>query len=391
VVSCTEVAGKSGPEYLFTLEPKAEGEATCERCGLGCRSIHDRTIRQIRDLPVFGRPTTLHLPRRRVWCMRCGPALERLSWLDKGARITRRLAEFASALLEAMTVQDAAALLGLDWKTVRAIDKLQLESRFGRLDLREVRFLAMDEFAIQKGHRYATVIIDYETRRVLWVGRGRTRSAVRPFFETLSEQQRKQILAVAMDMNSAYELELRQYCPQAEIVYDLFHVVAKYGREVIGRVRVDEANRLRADKQGRKMVKGSQWLLLRNRENITREADRIRLAELLSANASLMTAYVLKDDLKQIWKQTSEIQSRSLWDAWIQRACESGIQPLIRFARNLAGYVDGILSSWRWKLNTSVLEGINNRIKVIKRKAYGYRDDDYFFLKIKAAFPGIRR
>lgn len=391
VVSAVEVEGRDGPEYLFTLESAPVGAPSCERCGAPCRSIHDRAIREIRDLPVFGRPTRLLLPRRRVWCRRCGPALERLSWLARNSRITQRLAEYASDLLEVMTVRDAAAMLGLDWKRVRAVDKLQLQRRFGGLDMTGVRLLAMDEFAIQKGHRYATVIIDYETRRVLWVGRGRTRTDLRPFFEALSAEQRGQIQAVAMDMNSSYELEVKKHCPQAEIVYDLFHVVAKFGREVIGRVRVDEANRLWADKPERKLVKSSHWLLLRNRENIGKDSDRVRLDELLKANAALMTVYVSKDDLKEIWKQNSESQARSLWDAWIQRAIESDIQPLILFAKRLAGYVEGILSSSRWKLNTSVLEGINNRIKVIKRMAYGYRDDEYFFLKIKAAFPGIRR
>jgi transposase len=391
VVSVAEVQGKDSPEYLFTLEPEPEGVPLCERCGEPCRSIHDRSIRQITDLPVFGLPVRLLLPRRRVWCRRCGPALERLSWLGKNARITQRLADFAASLLVAMTVRQAAAMLGLDWKTVRSIDKLQLQDRFGQLDMSGVRLLAMDEFAIQKGHRYATVVIDYETRKVLWIGRGRTRAEVRPFFEGLTEEQRSNIKAVAMDMNASYELEVKLFCPQAEIVFDLFHVVAKYGREVIGRVRVDEANRLRADKQERKLVKSSHWLLLRNRENTGKESDRVRLDELLSANAVLMTVYVLKDDLKEIWKQTSEPEARSLWEAWIQRALESGVQPLMQFAKRLAGYVEGIISSSRWKLNTSVLEGINNRIKVIKRMAYGYRDDEHFFLKIKAAFPGNRR
>jgi len=317
--------------------------------------------------------------------------VEHLDWLGPNARITGRLADYASSLLSAMTVLEASGLLGLDWKTVRNLDKRRLEREYGQLDMAGVRLLAMDEFAIHKGHRYATVILDYDTRRVLWIGKGRSRAELRPFFEALTAEQRGQIQAVAMDMNASYELELKQFCPRAEIVYDLFHVIAKYGREVIGRVRVDEANRVRADKPQRKLIKGSTWLLLRNRENITREADKIRLAEVLNANAALLTVYVLKDDLKNLWKQADEKQARSLWEGWLERAQESGIQALIKFARRLAPYVEGIISSCRWKLNTRVLEGINNRIKVIKRIAYGYRDDDYFFLKIKAAFPGVGR
>lgn len=140
-------------------------------------------------------------------------------------------------------------------------------------------------------------MIDPTCKRVLWVGRGRAREDVRPFFELLGPQRCGGVLAVAMDMNAAYDLEVRRHCPGAEVVYDLFHVVAKYGREVVDRVRVDEANRLRDDKPARKVIKGSRWLLLRNRENIEKEQDRVRLDELLAANRALMKVYVLKDDL----------------------------------------------------------------------------------------------
>ncbi|HDR9342783.1 TPA: transposase, partial [Burkholderia multivorans] len=130
------------------------------------------------------------------------------------------------------------------------------------------RYLAMDEFALHKGHRYATVVVDPISRQVLWIGPGRSRETARAFFEQLPEGAAKRIEAVAIDMTTAYELEIREQCPQAEIVFDLYHVVAKYGREVIDRVRVDQANQLRHDKPARKVLKSSRWLLLRNRHNL---------------------------------------------------------------------------------------------------------------------------
>ena len=190
--------------------------------------------------------------------------------------------------------------------------------------------------------------------------------------------------------NAGYAEEVRAQCPKARIVYDLFHVVAKYGREVIDRVRVDEANRLRADKQARKVVKHSRWLLLRNRENVP-EADQIRLDELLAANRQLFTVYVLKDDLKALWGYRHAGYALRFWRQWYRRAMRSGIEPLRRFARNLKPYLRGILAHCQWPLGTNLIEGINNKIKVIKRMAYGYRDDAYFFLKIRAAFPGNGR
>ncbi|GAB3125222.1 hypothetical protein GCM10027256_22460 [Novispirillum itersonii subsp. nipponicum] len=130
---------------------------------------------------------------------------------------------------------------------------------------------------------------------------------------------------------------------------------------------------------------------MRNRDNIKRPQDKVRLDELLAANQALMTVYVMKDELKQLWRQPSEEDARTAWQAWWGKAVASGIAPLVRFAKKLAPYLHGIVASASWRLNTSILEGINNRIKAIKRMAYGYRDDAYFFLKIRAAFPGIPR
>src|SRR5262249_32713994 len=178
------------------------------------------------------------------------------------------------------------------------------------------------------------------------------------------------------------------HCPNAEIVYDLFHVASKYGREVIDRVRVDEANRLRADKPARQVVKSARWLLLRNAENVS-AADRIKLNELLAANRALMLVYVLKDDLKHLWDYRYEGSAKRFWEQWYRRARRSAIAPLKKFASSLKDKLAGVLAHCRWPLHTSLLEGINNKIKVLKQMAYGFRDDAYFFLKVRAAFPGI--
>ena len=345
-------------------------------------------MRCIRDLPVFEDPVELRVQRLRVACSRCGPRLEHLDWLEPHSRVTRRLARSVARFCTVASVRHAARWHGVDWKTAKAIDFRELERTLGPPDLDGVRLLAMDEFAIQKGHRYATVVVDAERKRVLWIGRGRSRADVRPFFELLGPDRCAQVRAVAMDMNTAYDLEVRMHCPNAEVVYDLFHVVAKYGREVIDRVRVDEANRLRTDKPARRVVKTSRWLLLRNRENVPTEKT-VQLDELLAANRALLTVYLLKDDLKQLWRYRSQGWALRAWKSWKRRAMRSGLQPLRHFARCLEPYLPGILAHCRWPLGTNLVEGINNKIKVIKRMAYGFRDDAYFFLKIRAAFPGL--
>jgi transposase len=314
---------------------------------------------------------------------------EHISWLAPASRLTRRLCSWVETLLRFMPISHVSQLTGLHWHTIKTLDKRRLQAAFGTFEPGDVRRLVMDEFALHKGHRYATVIMDAERTRVLWVGLGNSRKAIRPFFEQLGERCR-QIEAVAMDMNTAFDLEVKQHCPQAEVVYDLFHVVARYGRDVIDRIRVDQANALRHDKPARQVVKQSRWLLLRNRENL-KEDHAVRLQELLAANQPLATVYVLKDALKEVWYAPSVREGWRRWRTWLRHAQESGLAPLQRFARNLQRYARGILASARFHMHTSLLEGVNNRIKVIKRMAYGFRDSDYFFLKIKAAFPGKMR
>jgi transposase len=373
---------------VVELQPHEGAARTCSGCDRSVIAIHDRAVRRVRDLPMFTDPVELRVPRLRLACPGCGPRLERLDWLDPHARLTRRMAESVARLCAMTTVRHAARWFDLDWKTVKRIDVGHLGRTLGPVDLSGVTVIAMDEFAIQKGHRYATVVVEPERKRVLWVGRGRSRAEVRPFFEWLGPDGCQRLRAVAMDMNTAYDLEVRQHCPNAEVVYDLFHVVAKYGREVIDRVRVDEANRLRDDRSARKVVKTSRWLLLRNRGNVPAD-QAVKLDELLAANRALLTVYLLKDDLKQLWRARCEQQARRRWRSWKRRALDSGLEPLKTFVRRLEPYLPGILAHCRWPLGTNLVEGINNRIKVIKRMAYGYRDDAYFFLKIRAAFPGV--
>jgi transposase len=371
------------------LSPRDDQPGRCSGCGRRVDAVHDTTDRVVRDLPILDAETLLVVPRRRLACPRCGPRLEQLSWLSPWGRVTSRLEESVARMCQHMAVKHVAQYFGLHWDQVKGIDKRWLQKTLGPVDLNGVEVLAMDEFAIQKGHRYATVIVDAITKRVLWVGRGRGREDIRPFFELLGPEGCSRIKAVAMDMNAGYLEEVRVQCPQAEIVYDLFHVVARYGREVIDRVRVDEANRLRQDPKGRAVVKGSRWLLLRNYSNIDKWEDRIRLHELLAANKKLAKVYILKDDLKHLWAYHYPGAAMRFWNEWYGRAIRSRIAPLVRFARNLKAHLATVMAHCRWWLSTSLLEGINNRIKVIKRVAYGFRDDEYFFLKIRAAFPGI--
>ena len=388
VESCSEQMDGS---LLIRLSESTDTSAICGHCQALCVLVHERGRRRIRERDLLDRRVWLDVPVRRMDCHHCGArATERIAWLDRHARITRRLRAWVEALAQLLPIAHVAQLTGLHWHTIKQIDHARLQATYGAFEGRGVRRLIMDEFALHRGHRYATVVMDACTLRVLWVGEGNSRADIRPFFEALGAEGCKRIEAVVMDMNTAFDLEVQQHCPRAEVVYDLFHVVARFGREVVDRVRIDQANELRKEPRARQIIKRSRWLLLRNRDNLD-EAQAVRLNELLAANAPLAKVYLLKSALKELWFAPDIREGRRRWREWFRMALDSDLAPAIQFARRLRKYLRGILASAIFPMNTSILEGVNNKIKVLKRTAYGFRDSAYFFLKIKAAFPGKAR
>lgn len=392
-----DVLGEPAPRLIIQLQPKPGAPKRCSRCGEIVVEIHDVSERRVRDLPIGEWDVWLVVPRARLQCPRCGPTVEAVPWLDRYQRMTKRLAEKIARLAQILPIKHVAAWFGVSWDTVKQIDQRALATRLGPQEDQwaGLRVLAIDEFALHRGHRYATVVIDPTRKRVVWIAQGRDQEALRGFFAALGPARCAQIEAVAVDMWAPYAAEVRAHCPQAQLVYDLFHVVAKYGVEVIDRVRTDETERIakadgtRPTRERRRVIKGARWLLLQNYDRLRTRAERVRLRELLRANRALFTVYVLKDDLKHLWRFRYPGAAWRFWREWRRRALASRLPALKKFVRLLERHLPGILNHCRYPLNTGMLEGMNNKIKVIKRMAYGFRDDAYFFLKIRAAFPGI--
>ena len=371
---------------LIRLQQDRRWRPLCHHCRSPAKTIHSQGHRRmVRDLNLADRQVWLHVDYRKIWCPRCGKTrVEHLSFCDCPQRLTHRLRRYIYDLCKKMPVTEVAEHLGLDPKTVKAVDQEFLQEEFGQTDYDGLRILAIDEISVKKGHQYMTVVMDYLTGRVVWTGEDHDKETLDRFFAGMTDEQRAAIEAVAIDMWDPYINRLNHHCPQALIVFDLFHVVKSFSR-VIDEVRREEVRK--AVGPMRQVVKGSRYLLLKNRENLRpHQADR--LDELLRVNANLNAVYALKDQLKVIYHYKRRHAAKAALDEWCAMAARVNNHWMSQFIKTLRRFEYGLLNHCNFSIGTSRLEGINNKIKVIKRKAYGFHDPVYFGLKIKQAFPG---
>jgi len=279
-----------------------------------------------------------------------------------------------------MTVQDLARILNTSWGLIKDIDKQNLQRKYSKIDLTNVEYIAIDEFSVKKGHKYMTVVLNLITKQVIYVAEGRQADSLSPLFVKFKKLGITP-KAIAMDMWPAYISAVFDYFPGISIVFDRFHIVRNLN-ETLSKIR-RAVYRDEQDLNKRKLVKGTRWLLLKNSQNLNEEKDeRKRLELALNINKPLAATYYLKEDLKLLWKQTTMQQAKQFLGSWVAKAYATGIPLLAKFANSLLAHRSGIFSWFDHQISTGPLEGINNKIKVLKRKAYGYRDMHYFKLKI---------
>jgi len=368
---------------LVRMAPDMRYNPLCHDCGTEAATVHSKGhTRFIRDLNLASAQVELQVDYRKIWCNRCGGVrVEKLDFADASVRVTQRLARHIHDLCKMLTVKDVADHLDLDPKTVKNIDKAFLQESYGQDNFNGLRILMIDEIALHKGHRYMTVVADYFSGRVVWMGAGRDKHTLDGFFKSLTKDQKHAIEAVAIDMWEPYINRVRHYLPQAHIVFDFFHVVQSFGR-VIDQVRRSEY--ARAKGQDKELIKDSRYLLLKNEQNLT-DQQRPRLTQLLEVNATLASVYILKDQLKMIYYWDDRNNAKRTLDDWCEMAGQIDHPAVRAFIKRLRFFEYGILNHADYPIGTSRLEGINNKIKVIKRKAYGFHDERYFILKVKQA------
>jgi len=369
---------------LIKIEPDKRYRPLCHVCGSPAATVHSQGHRRLlRDLNMASAQLWLQVEYRKIWCNNCGGTrVEHLSFADTGRRVTHRLARYIHELCRFMTIKEVAEHLDLDPRSVKEIDKQYLRQNFSNCDYTGLCVLMIDEIAVRKGHCYMTVVADYFTGRVVWMGPGRDKTTLGAFFATMSDQQKQAIEAIAMDMWGPYINRVRFHCPQAKIVFDFFHLVQAFGR-VIDKVRRREYHK--ASTSGRKVLKGSRYVLLKNEDNLT-DRQRNHLRSILALNKTLSTMYVLKDQLKLLYFYSDRKRVQQALENWCQMAETITYPEVNAFVKRLRRHAYGIINHADYPIGTSPLEGMNNKIKVIKRKAYGFHDTEYFVLKVKQAF-----
>jgi transposase len=353
----------------------------CPECGSPAVHAQGHKDRFLRTVPIGLKPTFILLKVARVMCFQCELTRQvKVPFADPRRTYTHSFERYALELSKATTIQDAARHLDVSWDIIKDIQKRNLHRRFGRPKLKNLKEIAIDEIAIGKGHAYFTVVLDLRSGAVVYVGDGKGAEALTAFWKRLRAAHAK-VKAVATDMSKAYIQAVRKNLPKAVHVFDHFHVIKLYNDKLSAFRR--ELFRQLTDEGQRRLLKGTRWLLLKNPENLDPlRNEKQRLEDALALNTPLTVAYYLKEDLRQIWQQTSKANARKVLNDWIRRADASGVSMLEKFARTLEEHRDGILAFYDYRISTGPLEGVNNKIKTMKRQAYGFRDHEFFKLKI---------
>jgi transposase len=372
----------SGEQWRIEITPEPVS-LRCSQCASRDVIRRGQEVREFRALPLGSRATRLVLGVPRVECRSCGVLRQvAVDFAPPRCRYTHSFARYALELSKLMTIKDVARHLGVGWDLIKDIQKDHLRKHYAKPKLKHLRQLAIDEIAVAKGHVYQTVVLDLDSGAIVYVGKGRGAEALDDFWKRLRASHAK-VEAVAMDLSAAYQLAVREHLPKAVIVFDHFHLIKLYN---------DKLSALRRDLQReattllhKKTLKGTRWLLLMNPENLDGGKDEPRrLREALKLNAPLATAYYLKEDLRQLWKQRNKKSGEAFLNGWVRRAEASGVTMLQRFAKTLQEHRRGILAWYDYPISTGPLEGTNNKIKTLKRMAYGYRDQEFFSLKLFA-------
>jgi len=338
----------------------------------------------VRDLSCGDIRIYLELDVRRVECKGCGKVKqERLDWLADHPFYTKRFAFFVGRRCRAMTIKDVAQETHLDWWTVRKLEMEYMREQLRRAGNPAPKVVGIDEISITKGHTYRIVVSDLVRRHPIWFGgEDRSEASMDAFYTWLGPKKSRRIRLAVMDMWKPFRTSTLkpEHAPQAAILFDKFHILRHLG-EALDKVRKAEYARLTG--KDRRFIKGQKYTLLSHRENLTTQGRR-SLKLLLNANQRLSTAYILKEEFEQLWSYNREGWARRFFENWRDSLKWQRLKPYEKFAKMIDRHWDGIAAYCKPenKVALGFVEGLNNKIRVIQRRSYGLRNEEYLRLKV---------
>jgi transposase len=336
----------------------------------------------VRDLACGDTNVYLELEVRRVNCRRCGRVKrEQLAFLADNPFYTKRFAHYVGRRCRSASVKDVAQELALDWHTVKTLEKQYMRAQLARVGTPGPKAIGIDEISIRKGHDYRIVVSDLIRKRPIWFGgEDRSEASMGQFYDWLGEKKSRGIRLAVMDMWKPFRNVTVARAPQAAILFDKFHIMRHLG-DALDEVRKAEYRRLSG--RDRSYIKGQKYTLLSRRKNLTLQG-RQALKKVLAANKRLNTAYLLRESFGQLWGYKREGWARRFFENWRASLKWQRLKPYEKFAKMIDQHWDGIAAYCRPenKVSLGFVEGLNNKIRVIQRRAYGLRDEEYLRLKI---------
>lgn len=336
--------------------------------------------RDIRGLPMGSKILIIRVKMHRIICSTCGSNLvEVLPFLPfSKCHYTKKVATCALELREEMTISAVAERLQLHWSTVKEIEKTHLQNKYKKIDLKGIESIGIDEVYIGKKHKFLTIVRDLLSGRVLFVGEGKSSDCLTPFTQKLKSAKAK-LKFLAIDLGNAYSSWIKKDFPDCEIVYDHFHLI-KLMNDKLTDVRRKTMNKLEEDE--RKVLKGKRFTLVKNIENLDGK-ERSELDEIRSTFSNLGEMSMMKECLRNIYSIAEYVDDAKIaFKRWCELAIETGIKELKTMAKTITQRLDGIIAFWKTGFTSASMEGFNNKIGWLQRQAYGYRDLEYFKLKI---------
>ena len=350
----------------------------CPQCGCHQTIFKGHKTRLFKMGPSGRRHAVLQLCFHRLACVECNNLWwPRLSFMDGKHRYTRSFAMTALDLLRFATIKDVAKYLHVGWDLIKEIHKRKLQRLYRKMSIHKIKYLGIDEFSLRKGHNYMTIFIDLQTGRIIHATEGRSKKDVEPFMKVLARKAGK-LKAVAMDMSRPYSSAVSEYLPEVDIVFDRYHIMAQMNLAIESLRREQQRT---INKCEQKFLKGCRFLLLSNYTSLSHDRQ-VKLNALFDINKPLFIMHSMKEQLRLMWQQSHHKQAETFLKQWCFDAMAAGPKPLIKVALTLLKHKKGILNYFLHRLTSGPVEGIVNKIKTLKRQAYGFRDTDYFKLRL---------